>query len=108
MPSESFLIRFSPDTEIPDWLIVVGLVVGPISRIFFVESPILAVVVEPDLVLIKLWSPLISLSLLEILEALDAISVSLLEIFEALVEIPEILEEIESIDAVLLVMEELF
>ena len=31
-PSESFFIRFPPDTEIPDWFIVVGLVVGPISR----------------------------------------------------------------------------
>ena len=49
-PSESFLIRFPPDTEIPDWFIVVGLVVDPISRIFLVESPILAVVVEPDVV----------------------------------------------------------
>ena len=52
-PSESFLIRFPPETEIPDWSIVVGFVVGPISKVFFVESPILAVVVEPDFVLIR-------------------------------------------------------
>ena len=89
-PSESFFIRFPPDTEIPDWFIVVGLVVGPISRIFLVESPILAVVVEPDLVLIKLWSPLISVSLLEILEVLDAISLSLLEMFDVFEEILEL------------------
>ena len=88
-PSESFLIRFPPDTEIPDWSIVVGFVVGPISKVFFVESPILAVVVDPDLVLIRPWRALISVSLLEMLEALEAISVSLLEILEALEEISE-------------------
>ena len=100
-PSESFFIRFPPDTEIPDWFIVVGLVVGPISKMFLVESPILAVVVEPDLVLIKLWSPLISVSLLEIFDVFDAISVSLLEMFDeldaisvSLLDIFDVLEEI--------------
>ena len=83
-PSESFFIRFPPDTEIPDWFIVVGLVVGPISKMFLVESPILAVVVEPDLVLIKLWSPLISVSFEVIEEVLAAISVSF-EVIEAVV-----------------------
>ena len=52
-PSESFLIRFPPETDIPDWSIVVGFVVGPISKVVFVASPILAVVVEPDFVLIR-------------------------------------------------------
>ena len=100
-PSESFLIKFSPDTEMPFWFIVVGLLVGPISKIFFVESPILVVVVDPVFVLIRLWSELISLSLLEIfdvlveiLEALEAISVSLLEMFEVFVAISVSLLEI--------------
>ena len=48
------MIRLPPETEIPDWSIVVGFVVGPISKVFFVESPILAVVVDPDFVLIRL------------------------------------------------------
>ncbi len=96
----------------PFWLIVVGLLVGPISKIFFVESPILVVVVDPVFVLIRLWSEVISVSLLEIfdvlleiLEALEAISVSLLEIFDALLEI---LEALEAISVSLLVIFEVF
>ena len=61
-------MRLLPPTDIPSWLMVVGLVSPPISKVFLVESPILAVVVDPDFVLKRPWRALISSSLLEIFD----------------------------------------